>query len=97
MIVEIKGKKIDLTSALPLKLRDWKELEKRGANAKQFENGMITAMSIVAHYVVGKVDNTITQNDIDDMELNDPTLQSIMQAVGGTQKVDPNISPSSTS
>lgn len=95
--IEIKGKKLDLSPVLPLKLRDWKELEKRGANAKQFDNGAITAMSIVAFYVLSKLDKTITQDDVDDLELNNSALQTIMQSVGGAKEVDRPFLTSSTS
>lgn len=87
MKVEIKGKTLDLSLALPLKLRDWKRLEKQGVNSKQFEEGALTAISLVTFYVLNKVDATITQDDVDDLSLDDPILQEVMKAVGG-EKVD---------
>ena len=83
MNVQFKGKTLDLSTVLPLKLRDWKRLEKQGVNSKQFEDGALTAISLVAFHVLNKVDNTITQDDVDDLSLEDPILQEIMKAVGG--------------
>lgn len=94
MEVEFKGKKIDLSKALPLKLRDWKELERRGVTAKQFDQGVMQAISSVAYYVLSKVDTTITQDDVDDLELKDPVLQQVMTAIGGEAPDRPSLTSS---
>lgn len=83
MDVQFKGKTLDLAKALPLKLKDWKHLEKKGINSKQFEEGAINAISVVTQYVLSKIDPAITQDEVDDLELNDPILQAVMKAVGG--------------
>lgn len=83
MDVTFKGKTFDLAKALPLKLKDWKKLEKAGINSKQFEEGAINAISVVTHYVLNKIDSTITQDDVDELDLGDPILQEVMKAVGG--------------
>jgi len=91
-VVEFKGKTLDLSKALPLKLRDWKVLERKGASSKQFEEGIIGATSIVVWYVLNKVDGSITQDDVDDMDLGDPVLQKVSKAIGGQQTLDRPIS-----
>ena len=96
MKVEFKGRTLELADALPLKLKDWKRLEKLGVNSKQFEDGAITAISNVTFYILNKLDSTITQDDVDDLDLNDPILQEVMKAVGG-EKPDASFSTSSTS
>lgn len=86
--VDFKGKELDLSTALPLKLKDWKALEKRGVTFKQFDTEMITSLSIIAYYVMSKADATITQEDVDDLELNDPALQAVLKSIQGGQAVD---------
>lgn len=90
MVQEVKGntlifkeKVIDLDKIFPLKLRNWKELEKMGVSAKQFESGAIQATSIIVFYVLNKADNSITQDDIDDLAINDPVIQNVIKGING--------------
>src|SRR3990167_5490154 len=83
MLVTFKGKEIDLSKVLPLKLRNWKELEKLGVTAKQFETGMMQTTSTVVYYILNKADSSVTQDDVDDLALNDPIIKAVIKGVNG--------------
>ena len=82
-VVEFKGKVVDLSKVFPLKLRNWKELEKMGVSAKQFESGAIQATSSIVFYVLNKADSSITQDDVDDLAINDPIIQTVIKGING--------------
>lgn len=82
-IVTFKGKVVDLSKVFPLKLRNWKELEKMGVSAKQFESGAIQATSSIVFYVLNRADGSITQDDVDDLSINDPIIQTVIKGING--------------
>lgn len=97
MEIEIKGKKIDLSAALPLKLKDWRYLEKKGVNIAKISDSPIESQIKIICYVVSKVDTSITQDDIEDLDLNHPAIVAIMGAVNTRNDIDPPTLTSSTS
>ena len=97
MEIEIKGKKIDLSSVLPLKLKDWRYLEKKGVNIAKIGDSPIESQFKIVSYVISKVDSSITHDDIDDLGLNDPAIVAIMGAVNTHNDIDRPTLPPSTS
>lgn len=98
MKVTLAGKELDLSQVLPLKLRDWKNLEKMGLNPKRLEEGSMADTSILVFYVCNKADATVTQDMVDDLSLDDPELVRVINAIGGKDgtKLDRPSSTSST-
>ena len=68
MKVTLGIREIDLSKALPLKLRDWRILEKKGITAKTLENTSIEAVAELVFLVLNKADGTVTMEEVDDLE-----------------------------
>lgn len=93
----LNGKVIDLDAALPLRIKDWKALKaKHNVTPEQLgSSNNFEALSVVVWYAANKVDNTITQDMVDEL-----TLGEMMDAFLNTQKdvIDrPFLTPSTTS
>lgn len=86
-----KGKEIDLSKALPFKMRDYIALDKNfGIRLEDFEKGSMP-MEKVAHmyfYILNKADNSITLDDVLDLEPNDSLFTEIGAAMGAARGVD---------
>jgi hypothetical protein len=96
MMITLAGLQVDLSKSLPLKLRDWKNLEKLGVSNKSLRDGSLTEASIVIFYVLNKANNQITQDMVDDLSVEDPTLSTVLDAINSTDKIDPGFLPTST-
>ena len=97
MEIEIKGKTIELNGTLPLKLKDWRILEKKGVNISKIGDAPIDGQIKILSYVLAKVDSTITEADVEDLDLNNPAVLAIMGALNSRGEVDrPFLAPSTS-
>jgi hypothetical protein len=81
MIVNLGGRDIDLSKAVPLTLGDWRKLEASGIQPTSLGNGKITEMITFVHYVLNKADNTVTVAEVESMEINDKRIMTVVQAI----------------
>lgn len=77
--IMLGGREVDLNNALPLKLRDWRKLEKDGITSKAIEGGAMEATFKLAFYVLKKADPAVTEDEVDDLTL--PELKRIIEGV----------------
>lgn len=97
MKVQFKGREIDLAVVVPLKIRDWKLLEKKGVTPNGLSDTKINDISILAHYVLSKADPTVTEEDIDGLTL-DELVSILRDAKPGESVIDrPTLTPSTSS
>jgi hypothetical protein len=69
--VKLGGVEVQLNGALPLTVKDWRELKKRGASlAALQEGGDVETMAILVGYVLEKAGSAI---DIDTLTLREMT------------------------
>ena len=95
MEIEIKGRTIELNGTLPLMMKDWRHLEKKGVNISKIGDAPIDSQIKIICYVLSKVDATITEADVEDLDLNDPAVIAIMGAVNSRNEIDrPTLTPS---
>lgn len=73
------GREVDLTKALPLKLRDWRKLEKDGITSKAIEGGAMEATFNLAFYILKKADPAVTEDEVDDLTLTE--LKRVIEGV----------------
>ena len=92
--IELNGKSINLNSALPLTLGDWRKLEELGVSASELsENKMADTIKLLL-YVSNKANSDVTVEDIESVTLDHELVQSILDSLRGEDTdVDP---PSST-
>ena len=95
-IVKIAGKEVDIAHAVPLVIRDWKVLAKKGITIKAFADGNAEAMAGIVHYVLNRADKSITIDDIDSLSLNSAAFTKVMAALGEEEEVDVPLSEPST-
>jgi len=76
----INGKDVNLAVALPLTLGDWKKLELDGVNGDALKGSpSFSVISKMILHVAHKADPTITEDDIDTIDINE--LGTIMGEV----------------
>jgi hypothetical protein len=99
VIVVIAGHELDLAAALPLKVRDWKQLDKAGITPETLRSAetlTIAVSSAFVSHIVAKANSAVTQEMIDDLTLTE--LTEILMKIGEVQqRIDRPTSPSSTS
>lgn len=96
MIVKLNGKEIDLSRALPLKIKDWKALEKHGVNAQTA--GTFEHMAKTLFHVLHKADSSITEEMVEDLEPNDPIVGQVFEGMVEKRIVsNPTLTPSISS
>ena len=96
MKIKFKDKDIDLTDVVPLKIRDWRVLEKRGITTKGLADTKINDIAILAHYVLSKADPTITEEDVDGLTL-DELVGILRDSKPGESVIDtPTLTPSTS-
>ena len=71
MKVSFKGREIDLSTVVPLKIRDWKLLEKKGISPKGLSENKVSDIAVLCHYVLSKADPTVTEEDVDGLTLDE--------------------------
>ena len=97
MKVTLGIREIDLSKALPLKLRDWRILEKKGITAKTLENTSIEAVAELVFLVLNKADGTVTMEEVDDLELDSDTFKQVIEAINKKKVVKAFLTPSISS
>lgn len=85
-IVELNGRKIDLSKALPLKIKDWKQLEKVGIPISALAEGKVSHMAAIIFHVLHKADSNVTQEEIDELQLEGAVVQKITSLINGSQE-----------
>lgn len=88
MDVVLNGKNINISKCVPLKLRDWKLLEKDGITPKALQEAKLSDMSKVVYYILHKADSSVTVDEVDDLDLGHPTLRAVLGSLGGGEVVD---------
>jgi len=79
-ILRVGGKDIDLSGVLPFKLRDWKKLKPLGVTPETLATNDLEVLSNMLGYAVQLIDPTITQDQVDELTLDD---LSVIQEDGG--------------
>jgi len=79
--VEINGRVIDLSLALPLRLRDWKALESQGVRPEDLASGKFSAISEVIYHILHKADESVTREQVDDLALEGPVITTVLGAI----------------
>ena len=69
--MDINGKEIDLSRVLPLKVKDWRELEKHGITVAELQKESIESFARFAKYCASKGNDSITHDDINQLELEE--------------------------
>ncbi len=80
MKLTIQGKEIDLGAALPLRVGDWRALQKAGVNAQQMADGGIEHAALLAEHVLKKAGADV---QVDNLSLDE--LGAIVNAVGSSE------------
>jgi len=92
-ILKLKDKNIDLTTAFPLTLRDWKNLEGLGVMDKTgaMQNLGADGMAKLLHYLVSKVDTEVKVDAIYDVPLPDITRlgDEVQRLMSSEDRPDP--------
>lgn len=95
-VLIINGKQVDLTAALPIKVKDWKALEKHGVSVTSLSNPSVEVLVNFVGYIAHKANPGIDIPDVDEM-----TMEELLQAVNlisvEKEKIDRPFSTSSTS
>lgn len=94
MIVELRDKKIDISSHVPLKLKDWKVLEKKGITPSSMQEIKVSDISEIIFYILNKADNSVKQDDVDNLDLGHPVIKQVIGSLNKSAELD---RPSSTS
>lgn len=85
MELEINGKKVDLSKALPLKVKDWRRLKTEyGIEVTTLNNPEFDHIVNYVAFVLNKANNKITVDDVD--ELADNELTELFGYIGDTLK-----------
>ena len=88
MIVEVNGKKADLSTILPLRIRDWKNLKRKGVTIQNLQTADIDDIATIVYYVLSRANPDITQDDVDGLSIHDPILRQIIEAIGKGEDID---------
>ena len=88
MEIEIKGKTIELNGTLPLKLKDWRILEKKGVNITKINDAPIDNQVKILLYVLSQADSSITQDDVESLDLNHPAILAIMGNINSKENLN---------
>lgn len=86
MEIVLNGRRIDLSLALPLVIRDWKALEREGLTPARLREPTISDAAAIAFYVLHKADAAVTQDEVDSLALNDPAVLAVFQALNVAQQ-----------
>ncbi|MGQ0569822.1 MAG: hypothetical protein ACT4P5_09870 [Armatimonadota bacterium] len=87
--VTLNGRTIDLSKALPLVIRDWTTLEKKYGIAPD-TLARFSSIAHVVYYVLRKADDSVTQEEVNDLKIDDPVVIAVLEALkldgaGGSQ------------
>lgn len=63
--IEVAGRDVNVGAILPLKLGDWRQLEKSGITPKRLEEGSVEALIGISYYVLHKADPTVTTEQVE--------------------------------
>jgi hypothetical protein len=94
--VMLNGREIDLTNAVPLKLRDWKALEKAGITVEKVTSGNVEAMVALFYHILHKSDSSVTLDEVEDLSLDDTVVLALIECMNQV-RVDRPFSTPSTS
>lgn len=74
MSIKIGGREVDIKKAIPLTIRDWKQLKERNINLRDLSNPDVDTLSGFLLYLVQKVDPGATQEEVDALAIDEVTL-----------------------
>lgn len=90
MIVKLHEKEIDLSKAVPLKVGDWRALGRMGVNTQLMKVENWDNWSKYVFYVLHKADPTVKEEDIDNLDANDPVFWDVIKFTGGKKEENPS-------
>jgi hypothetical protein len=85
--ITVNGKEADLSKALPLNLRDWREIKKRSGYDVMRTTVELEHLIAIATHAFQKANPEITEDEVLDLDLKDLNKISAM-AAGGDEEVD---------
>lgn len=74
MSIKVGGREVDIKKAIPLTIRDWKQLKERNINLRDLSNPDVDTLSGFLLYLVQKVDPAATQEEVDALAIDEVTL-----------------------
>ena len=86
MEIELNGRKIDVSKAVPLLVADWKTLGRQGITPERLANASADVEAAAAYvaYLLSKADPSVTLADVD--RLTFMQLIGVMQAISAAEK-----------
>lgn len=69
--MQINGKEVNLDDVVPLKVRDWRELEKHGITLKKLQEESVEHIARFVTFCGGKGNPDIKRDDVDDLTLDE--------------------------
>ena len=85
-IIVLNGKSINLKPALPLVLKDWRELEEKGIDPNSLSSGKVSQMIGLVFHVLHKADPTVTIDDIESLAITDPAIQGVINSINDQEE-----------
>jgi hypothetical protein len=86
--IKLGNNEFDLSNVLPLKVRDWRALEKAGIRLGDSESlGTVNSMAQMAQYILKKADDSIADDFVDDLTLDEIAKVTSVATEPG-QKID---------
>jgi hypothetical protein len=74
MKVGFAGREIDLSGVLPLRLGDWKVLERQGVTSRKLQDEQsLEAAATFILYVLRKADANVTEAEVEALSMNQAT------------------------
>lgn len=93
--INFHGREITVSGALPLKIKDWKALDKLGVSPNGLTENNIGQLSILIYYILSKADPSVTQDEVDDLTMEEAV--KIIGAMKLTETPDrPTLMPSTS-
>lgn len=86
MEIDLHGRKIDLSKAVPLLVADWKALGRQGVTPERLANASADVEAAAAYtaHVLSKADPSVTLDEVD--RLTFMQLIGVMQAISESEK-----------
>ena len=81
--IVLDGRTFDLSSVLPLRVRDWKQLKKLEVFTNQEQDPMDRSFAVVM-YVLKKADNTVADDFVDNLTLDE--IQLLNDVIAPSEK-----------
>ena len=84
--IEWYGRTVNVNKAVPLTLKDWRELEKQGIAAANLEAAKITDLIGLMFHVLHKADQTVTMDEVEGLTMTDPRIPKIVGCISAQEE-----------